>query len=114
MVSVGTNAQIGLSDEPIADREVQEAVKVWHKASLLGASARKTLKDIADAKKKVRDLMPSFDDGTEHRFTFIDETEAEPVQYEVNTRPGPEDKAVAFTRKSQARMRVGQVEAPRE
>ncbi len=115
MVSgVGKDSQTGLSDEPIADREVQVAIKAWHKASLHGKNARKTLKEITDAKQKVRDLMPKFDDGSSHRFTFIDEEEEEPVQYVVNTRPGPDDKDIAFTRHSQARMGIDQIEAPRD
>lgn len=114
MVSVGQDAQSGLSDEPIADREVQEAVKKWYKASRLTAGARKVIKDHDDAKKNVRDLMPGFDDGQRHRFTFIDENEDEPVQYVVATRPGPEPKDIAFTRTSRARLRIDQVEAPRE
>ncbi len=113
MVSVGQDAQAGLSDEPIADREVQEAIKGWYELSLLGKAARGTIKDIADAKKAVRDLMPSFEDGVSHRYTFIDETGPEPVQYVVPTRPGPKPKDVAFTRHSQARMSVDQIEAPR-
>ena len=114
MVSVGQDAQGGLSDEPSGDREVQQAVKEWYKASLLTAGARKTIKDHEDAKKKVRDLMPGFDDGQRHRFTFIDENEDEPVQYVVATRPGPDPKDIAFKRQSRARLRVDQVEAPRE
>ncbi len=72
------------------------------------------MKDITDAKKKVRDLMPKFDDGQRHRFVFTDEEAEEPVQYVVNTRPGPDDKDIAFTRHSQARLGVDQIEAPRE
>ncbi len=111
---VSKDGQTGLTDEPIGDREVQDAVKVWYKAYVRCANARKVLKDAKDAQKRVRDLMPGFDDGTEHRFTFIDETEDPPVLYVVPTRPGPADKTIAFVRHSQARMAVDQVEAPRE
>lgn len=114
MVSVEQDAQAGLSDEPIGDREVQAAIKDWFAKNRLTANARKIIKDNDDAKDKVRDLMPGFDDGQRHRFTFIDEESEEPVQYVVMTRPGPEPKDIAFERKSRARLRVEQTEAPRE
>ncbi len=114
---VSQDNQIGLTDEPIGDREAQAAIKKWIKAKDKasdiggGVSARAVLKAVDDARDQARDLLPGFDDGQEHRFTFIDETAKIPMQYVVHTRPGPPDKKIGFTRHSQARLTVEQTEA---
>ena len=111
---VSNDGQTSLEDEPIQDREIQAAVKGWHSAYLKATTARQAIKDVKDWKKKVRDLLPKIDDGQPHRYTFIDELGADPMQYVVKVRPGPDDKDVAATtRKFQPRLSVDAVETRR-
>jgi hypothetical protein len=116
LAKVSQDGQTGLQDEPIGDRETQQAIRDWFAADKAARDARASalLKDRADAADKARDLLPKMDDGEEHRFTFIDEMTDRPVQYVVQTRPGPDDKDVSFTRRSRPRMTVDQRESPRE
>ncbi len=111
---VSKDGQAGLQDEPIQDREIQAAIKAWHEAHLKASTARQAIKTDSDAKDKVRDLLPGMGDGQPHRYTFVDELGADPIQYVVRVRPGPPDKKVpASTRTFQPRLSIDAVEPSR-
>ncbi len=108
---VETDQQMGLADEAVA-AEVGRLIKDWHALSLQGHNARTIIKAIEVAKTKALDALPG-DDGSKHRFTWIDEDGEEPVQYVVSTTPPTEAKDIEFTRVPKRRATVDKQEAPR-
>ncbi len=109
---VSQDKQAGLLDEVISDAGLQGAIKSWYEHRLRasdvgnGISASGMLRNVAKARDRVRELLPSFDQNKEHRFTFIDETIDPPVQYVILTRPGPPATDVEFTRQSKTRVAI--------
>ena len=92
MARVNEDPQMGLEDEVVNDTETQEAIIEWQKAVKLASGASGRIKARDD-----------------------DETQAEPVQYAVDTRPGPDDtKVEEQTRTFKPRLTVNMTEAPRE
>lgn len=108
---VQTDQQLGLVDEAVA-AEVGHLLKDWHDLDLQGHNARVILKAIKEAKTAALAALPG-DDGGKHRFTWIDEDGAEPVQYVVATTPAREPSDVEFTRVPKRRATVDKQEAPR-
>lgn len=108
---VQTDQQMGLADEPVA-REVGHRIKDWHDLFLQGHNARVILKAIKEAKTAALDALPG-DDGGKHRYTWIDEDGAEPVQYVVATTPAREPSDIEFRRVPKRRATVDKQEAPR-
>ncbi len=108
---VETDQQMGLQDEP-QSAEVGVLMKEWDDLTPLAAQAHATLKAIGVAKDKCMAALPG-DDGQKHRYTYIDENGAEPVQYIVTTVPPGEPKEVSFTREPGRRGQIEKQEAPR-
>ncbi len=108
---VDTNQQIGLQDEPQSP-EVGKLMKEWDDLAPLAAQAHATIKAIQAAKEKCMAALPG-DDGQKHRYTYIDENGAEPVQYIVTTVPPGESKDISFRREPSRRGQIEKKEAPR-
>jgi hypothetical protein len=108
---VKTDQQLALADESVA-ADIGHLIKDWHELSLQGHNARVILKAIEVAKTRALDALPG-DDGTKHRYTWIDEDGAEPVQYVVATTPPTEPKDIEFKRVPKRRATVDKQEAPR-
>lgn len=108
---VDTNQQIGLQDEPQTP-EIGKLMKEWDDIAGQGAQAHATIKAIQVAKEKCMAALPG-DDGQKHRYTYIDEDGAEPVQYIVTTVPPGEAKDVSFIREPSRRGQIEKREAPR-
>ncbi len=109
---VATDQQMGIADEGVP-LETGQLIKDWHKLSLLGASARATLKAIQEAKTKALAALPG-DDGAKHRYTWIDEDGEEPTQYIVSTVPPGDPSDIKFRREPKRRATVDMREAPRD